>query len=495
MKKNLLLLLAMSIALACPADAKTAKKPIHNKNVNLKAITLQKETYDVYQPSLLLASETDAVNKNLSQEDDAELSAIHKTIHKIQGLHDDSERFLQINHLKSGISKIDSSVDKITEKTVVKQWIDGDYATGKWFGARPILEDHGLTINSSFLYSPFIKTGGGSYGEGSGKGYSLFNLSATLDTEKAGLWKGGTFYTLFQRKTGYGLSGPSGAMGDWMTFDGWEGRQINQISECWYQQKLWDNKVRLKVGKQDANIDFGYLNSGWDFMNLALSVNPTVPMPTYPDQANIGFMAEINPKEWLSIRNGIYSKFNVPFNITEIEFKPTIKNMPGRYSIGAWEMSDSNGMSVAESIDGVGTVNYNNFNRNFGAYAQFEQMIYKENKDDENDMQGLIAFGQFGISPDNRNDMNRYVGGGLEYIGPIPKRDKDKVGIAVASGKFAARLGDITSQIGDETAVEAFYRFQVTPWFYLQPDVQFISRPSGLYDSSMAFGLRSVITF
>ncbi|HHT9152222.1 MAG TPA: hypothetical protein ACFYEM_01620, partial [Candidatus Hypogeohydataceae bacterium YC40] len=67
---------------------------------------------------------------------------------------------------------------------------------------------------------------------------SLFNLSVTLDTEKAGLWKGGTFYTLYQRKTGYGNAGGANAMGDWMQYDGWEGRQINQISECWYQQKM-----------------------------------------------------------------------------------------------------------------------------------------------------------------------------------------------------------------------------------------------------------------
>lgn len=410
---------------------------------------------------------------------------------KINHLHDSSTRFLNIYNLKGKVENIVSQ----KEQTAVGQWLNGSYATGRWFGARPLLEDHGLTINSSLLYSPFIKTGGGAYGESSGKGYSLFNLSVTLDTEKAGLWKGGTFYTLYQRKTGYGLAGPSGAMGDWMTFDGWEGRQINQISECWYQQKLFNNKVRLKVGKQDANVDFGFLNSGWDFMNLAFSVNPTVPMPTYPDQANVGFVAEINPKEWLSIRNGIYSKFNVPFNITEIEFKPMIKNLPGRYNIGAWEMSDSNGMSVAESLDTSGTIYYNNFNRNYGMYAQFEQMVYKEKKNDENDMQGLVVFGQFGISPSNRNDMSRYVGGGLHYKGLIPKRDNDLVGLAVGSGTFAQRLGDITSQIGDETVTEAFYRVQLTPWFYLQPDVQFIANPSGTYANSVAIGLRSVITF
>lgn len=494
MKKLFLALLLMNLVFNCSANAKEIKP-------DLREVTLNEQQTPIagnYSADTLIASETDTVNKDSIITKEGPLTTdehplINKTIKK---LNFDENRLFKIYNLKGGIEKLESSIDTIDEKPLVKQWLDGDYATAKWFGARPILEDHGLSINSSLLYSPFIKTGGGANGEGSGKGYSLFNLSATLDTEKAGLWKGGTFFTLYQRKTGYGLAGPSGAMGDWMTFDGWEGRQINQISECWYQQKLFNNKVRLKVGKQDANVDFGFLNSGWDFMNLAFSVNPTIPMPTYPDQANIGFVAEINPKEWLSIRNGIYSKFNVPFNISEIEFKPRIKKLPGRYSLGAWEMSDSNGMYTLEGIDySTSTIYVNEFNRNFGAYAQFEQMVYKEKKDDDNDMQGLVVFGQFGISPSNRNDMNKYMGGGIEYIGPIPKRDKDKVGIAVANGMFAPRLGDAVSVVGSETAIEAFYRVQVTPWFYLQPDVQFISRPSGYYDSSVAIGLRSVITF
>lgn len=399
--------------------------------------------------------------------------------------------------LKGGVEKSPSKKQPVleAEKTAVKSWLDGDYATGRWFDGRTTLEDHGVTINSSLLMSPFMKTGGGANGEVSGKGYSLFNLSVTLDTEKAGLWKGGTFYTLYQKKIGYGMAGAGNAMGDWMQYDGWEGRQINQISECWYQQKLFKDKVRLKVGKQDANVDFGYLNSGWDFLNLAFSVNPTTPMPTYPDQANFGFVAEINPKEWLSIRNGIYSKFNVPFNITEIEVKPMIKGLPGRYNVGAWEMSDSNGMSVNGGLDSSGVVYTNNFNRNYGMYAQFEQMVYKEKKQDENDMQGLVVFGQFGMSPSNRNDMNRYAGGGLHYVGLIPKRDKDIAGLAAASGTFAARLGDISSQIGNETAIEAFYRFYISKWFYLQPDVQYIMNPSGMYPNSVAVGLRTVLTF
>lgn len=475
-------------------------------NLNLKEINLTDEKSYETQPLLIATDNSDATE--ITPEGYTLERSVTKTeqVASPKPLQAWDRGFLDIFTLRGGIHKAlaseEAGEEKAEEKTVMKQWLDGDYATGRWFGARPLLEEHGVTVNSGLLYSPIMKTGGGLNGENSTKGYSLFNLSVTVDTERAGGWKGGTFYGLYQKKTGYGISGPNGnggAMGDWMGLDGWDWRQMNQISELWYQQKLFKDKLRLKVGKQDANMDFGYLNTGWDFINTAFSVNPTTPMPTYPDQT-FGFVAEITPKEWLSIRNGIYSRYNTPFNITEIMVKPTIKKLPGRYMLGAWEMSDSNGMSVATGMNSAGNTIYNNFNRNFGAYAGFEQMVFKENKNDENDMQGLTLFGQAGISPSNKNDMSKYIGAGLHYIGPIPKRDKDRAGIALANGTFASRLGDVgsdygTTRSGSETVLEAFYRVQVSPWFYLQPDVQFIMNPGGTYQNSVAIGLRSVITF
>jgi len=503
MKKRLLTsALILTLAAVMPVNAGNINVINNTKpSTNLKEIVLgENQNYDTTFNTALMATNTSGSEKNQPINLDLMNSNEERLIQ--DGIDNPTaqrqlEGSVPVMDLKGGVAATEAPTKAEIEKTVVKQWLDGDYATGKWFGARPLFEDHGLTVNSSLLYGPMVKTGGGANDEASGKGYSLFNLSVSLDTEKAKMWKGGTFYALYQKKTGYGISGANGdngAMGDWMGLDGWDWRQINQISEYWYQQKFFNDKVRLKVGKQDSNNDFGFLNSGWDFMNTAFSVNPTTPMPTYPDQA-FGFMAEINPKEWLSIRNGIYSNYNTPFNITEIEVKPMIKNLPGRYMLGAWEMSDSNGMGVATGIDSNEETIYNNFNRNFGAYVGFEQMVYKENKDNENDMQGLTVFGQAGMSPSNKNDMSKYVGGGLHYIGPIPKRDKDRVGIAVASGNFTSRLANITSQVGSETAVELFYRAQITPWFYLQPDVQLIMNPSGIYGNSVAFGLRSVITF
>lgn len=492
MKKNFwvcaLVLASLSIRPACAENLNSTSGV--QDNSNFKEIILNQDENNAASGDVLMSSNGLVANNQISYNaatKPADSSKFHDGVFNL-GTEIKSD-------LKGGVEKVDNAIDAVTEKTVVRNWLDGNYATGRWFGARPLFEDNGVTVNSSLLYSPFMKTGGGASGDVNGKGYSLFNLSVTVDTEKAHMWKGGTFYALYQKKTGVGISGANGgAMGDWIGLDGWDWRQMNQVSEYWYQQKLFDGKLRMKFGRQDANTDFGYLNSGWDFINTAFSVNPTTPIPCYPDQP-YGLMVEVNPKEWLSIRDGIYSKFGIPINMTEVEFKPVIRKLPGRYTVGAWEMSDSNGFGVATSLDAGGSAVYNSFNRNYGCYAGFEQMVYKEHKDDDNDMQGLIVFGQFGMSPSNKNDMSRYVGGGLHYRGLIPKRDNDIAGLACGSGTFASRLGDITSQVGSETVVEAFYRAQLTPWFYLQPDVQFLMNPGGMYDNSVAIGLRTVVTF
>lgn len=443
---------------------------------------LDKELGKLDKTPLHIIPETDKVI-------DKEVEKTDTTVGKIFGYLDKGTN--------AGLEKMDYVVNRATDKTAIQEWLNGDYATRKYFGMRPVLESHGLTVDTSFLYSPFMKTGGGANGEGSAKGYSLFSVGVGLDTEAAHLWKGGKFFALYQRKTGYGLAGSNGAMGDYFGFDGWDMPQVNQISELWYQQKLFNGKIRMKFGKQDSNTDFGFLNSGWDFMNTAFSVNPNTPLPSFP-YTPFGFMLEVNPKEWLSIRDGIYSKENAPFHITEVEFKPMIKKMPGRYMLGAWQMSDSNGYSTIQGVDDNGIV-YNNFNRNCGFYFNFEQMVYKEQKENSDDMQGLVVFGQTGMSPSEKNDLSKYASVGLHYKGPIPKRDNDLVGMAVGCGNFASRLNNVTydigGRIGSETVIEAFYRFFVTKWFYLQPDVQFIMNPGGQYPNSTAIGIRSVITF
>lgn len=402
------------------------------------------------------------------------------------------DKIVPVFDLKGGVQKETPPVVLEKETTFFEEWLHGDYATGNWLGLRPKLEEHGITIGSSILYSPFGKTRGGMIDNTRrGAGYTLYNLDLTADTEKMGLWKGGTFYALYQRKKGMGLT--EDHMGDYQVLDGWDFREMNQLSEVWYQQTFFDEKARVKFGKQDANSDFCALSSGFDFVNTSFSIMPTVPIPTYPDPT-FGFMAEVSPKEWLSLRDGVYHKNGSAFNISEIEVSPTIKNKPGRYFTGFW-VSGEETIVDTDELDENDEYVTRTYNRNFGWYAAFEQMVYKENKDDKEDAQGLTVFGQIGMTPSARNEVDKYFGAGLHYKGLIPKRDEDIAGVGVAMANFSRRLDYLYGMQGQETVIECFYRAQVTPWFCLQPDVQFIMNPSGSYPSSVAIGLRSVVTF
>jgi porin len=394
--------------------------------------------------------------------------------------------------LEGGVAQSNVQEKINAEEPMLEHWINGKYATGEWFGLRPYLESKGITIESDLMYAPAMKTRGGMDDKRTFKDYTFYDLGVTIDTEKAHLWKGGTFYGLYRNKSGFGLS--KDAMGDKMNIDGWDWHQMNQISEYWYQQKLFNDKFRIKFGRQNGNVDFASLKSGGDFFNTSHSINPTIPLPCFPTTA-LGVMAEVSPTKWLSLRDGLYRENGGNFNITELEVKTNIKEHAGRYLVGAWELSNSSGMSAAEGIDAYGQTLYRNFNRNYGMYAAFEQMIFKENKKDVQDTQGLTLFAQFGICPSGKNDFSKFVSGGLQYKGAIPKRDDDIIGVAVANGFLARRLADISGQVGSETSIEIFYKANVTPWFVLSPCVQLVMNPNGNYPNSVAFMLKSKITF
>lgn len=401
--------------------------------------------------------------------------------------------------LKGGVTKGEV---KEEPKTRFESWISGDYMTGDWGGLRSNLEEHGITFGSRYLTGPTKKYRGGGYQNRRDlKGYGLYNLDLTLDTEKMGLWKGGTFYTLYQNKRGMGLT--RDYMGDRQTLDSYDFRTMNQLSEYWYQQVWKDGTYRLKAGKQDANAEFCGLAHGFDFLNTSFSIMPTMGrFPTYPEPA-MGITAAISPTDWMTVKNGTFdgsgkgstSGFDTAFNkrsgvynISELEFKPTIKDLPGRYIGGYW-------FHTNDIQELTASANAKTFDKNIGCYTAFEQMVYKENKENEKDMQGLTVIGQCGWAPEDRNDVSKYFGGGLHYKGLIPKRDADILGLGTAIAGFSNRLKSIDGRSGQESVIECFYRIKITPWMYIQPDLQYIMNPNGSLQNSFAFTMRTFVIF
>jgi porin len=117
----------------------------------------------------------------------------------------------------------------------------------------------------------------------------------------------------------------------------------------------------------------------------------------------------------------------------------------------------------------------------------------------------------------NRNLLTFTADAGLTLYGPFPKRDDDTfgVGIGVAQASSGASGYDrqlqfyqptIYTPVGSaETFVEATYQVQVTPWWQIQPDFQYIFNPgAGIVNpndptqkvkNELVLGLRTNITF
>ena len=125
---------------------------------------------------------------------------------------------------------------------------------------------------------------------------------------------------------------------------------------------------------------------------------------------------------------------------------------------------------------------------NYGIYFIADQMLIPgEGKS------GLGAFLQIGGVPDDRNQVDFYVGGGIRYQGIIPNREDDILGLAVAHASISEDLRDIEKMDSHETAVELTYRAQVFPWLAIQPGVQAIFNPGA--DSSLDNAVVSILRF
>ena len=81
---------------------------------------------------------------------------------------------------------------------------------------------------------------------------------------------------------------------------------------------------------------------------------------------------------------------------------------------------------------------------------------------------------------------HEYFGSGMIYKGLLRCRDDDLLGAGVAHLIFSNRLPGQTY----ETAIELFYKAQLSPWAMVQPDLQYIARPNGDGRDAFVFGLR-----
>ena len=119
---------------------------------------------------------------------------------------------------------------------------------------------------------------------------------------------------------------------------------------------------------------------------------------------------------------------------------------------------------------------------------QFEQWVLREDLSDEEANQGLAIFaGYYPRFPGSQLSLesigDSFVGG-LTYTGLLPCRDEDVFGTGVAWTEL------FRGGTNEETVFEIFYKARITSHLAIQPDLQYIVTPSGIYRDALAVGLR-----
>lgn len=403
-------------------------------------------------------------------------------------------------------------------------------------GWRSRMEDAGISLGVQEQSEVLGNATGGTRQGAVYEGATLMQLGIDLD-KLVGL-PGGKFNVSAYQIHGRGLSA-NDLGGNLNTVSGIEAKRGTRLFELWYEQSLFNDALSIRVGQMAADSEFIVSEYGSVFLNAGFGW-PTLPAtalpnggPAYP-YATPGVRVKWQATDEIAALVGVYNGDPSPnssgtsmrlnkgtFVIGELQYALNqggdAKGLPGTYKIGAWYNSNkfsdqyysTDGLSLANPDSNGDPLQRRN---DWSLYAVADQMVWRVpgSKDE-----GLGVFAKLMGAPGDRNLVNFFANAGATYKGLIPGRADDTVGIAVAY----ARIGDSatrydTSKITytgglypvrrNESVLELTYQAQITPWWSVQPDFQYVFNPGGgvvdettgkrIGDAAI-FGLRTTVVF
>ena len=316
--------------------------------------------------------------------------------------------------------------------------------------------------------------------------FALFEANFDFDLERLLGWPRATAHAGWFARPGRTLNDDVGDVqgNDWM-----DGPDRSELYQLWIE--LWPiaDTLRLKLGKLEGFDEVGVVDAAGEFLNNGPAYSPTLePMPTYPDSA-YGAVAGLYPGEhgWLTLavmdgagqtglatgEHGASTFFGEPsdlFLVAEAggDWPRGDALLAGRAALGGWRHTGDFTRFDGGEEDGAD-----------GLYALVEQELWAAAPDEADDARGLAAFLQFGATDGDVISVRRHLAAGLRWQGPFESRAEDSCGLA-ASRAGLSRAPGAGFTADDELALEAYYRFQLTPWLAVQPDLQLVRNPGGL---------------
>lgn len=268
------------------------------------------------------------------------------------------------------------------------------------------------------------------------------------------------------------LNGDAGTTGSFM-----------EVTEFWYEQPLFDNKVKVTFGKLNAA---GYFdenevaNDETEQFLASMFVNNTA--ISLPDN-NLGLRVTYSVLECLDLtyayfnQNEEWNNFDTNgFNAVQATFK---LSDTGNYRLMYW----GSNIDAVSFKDGDSASSY-------GIAVSIDQAV--------NDNVSLFA--RYGYQNPEVYEIYSSWSIGASFAGAMWSRDTDTVGLAVGQNMASSDWTDAENLKDDsETQVELYYKLGLNDNVALTPVLQYVSKPAGgnavADDDIFTFGIRTQISF
>ena len=335
------------------------------------------------------------------------------------------------------------------------------------------------------------------------------DLTMEIDADLAWGWAGATFFGYLVGNFADTLT--DDIVGDAQGVSNIDAASAGRVFELWYDQRFWNDRFSVKTGLYDLNSEFDVIEAGGLFLNSSHGIGI--------DFSQAGVNApSIFPVTSLGMRGRLAFTDTLSLQMVVLDGVPGDPDHPRRTTIrlgsddGALFAAEANYVDDAGTKLGIGvwhfTASFDDVfatdaagdpqsrSGNQGVYLLGERMIYREPGRPD---QGLAVYARTGFADSDVNQFSNYIGAGAVYTGLLPGQDEGQLGLAVAIARNGGPFKDSLRAAGDrvfdqEINIELTYRFEVTPWLALQPDVQYIVDPgagaNGDLDNALVIGMR-----
>jgi porin len=343
----------------------------------------------------------------------------------------------------------------------------------------------------------------------------LLKISLSLDLQKLIQWNGATIYASMLYPHGNGITDKY--VHDYNVLSNIDAYDTVRLFECWLQQALFDGRFTIRVGQLTTDNDFFVSNNSALFINSAFGIigalMHNVVAPIYPiGSEGVRLHYDFNPSIYVQAMalddNAGLQNYDDKYGT---QFGPNrshglLSYLEGGYT-GTSPGGSGSGLQAAYKLGGYYDSQFHpdistatSAHGDYGFYAVVDQPLYMAPASTKDAPQGLSGFLRACYAPDDRNAVEYYFDTGINYAGLLPSRPKDIFGAAFSFERLGTDLqlasgAPVLSH--HEHVIEVTYVANLTDYFSLQPDLQYIINPGGVdrIPNALVAGIRFNLTF